>query len=164
MASFQSEQAAVIRSAHAASRKLSAWSATVAVSGGDRRIAIVFAVTERAAKTLAGLLGGVVRVGPAHVRDLDAAITRALGSAVSHASRVSLSAPEPLPSERERAREYLRGVAARPSDAAVYSALGTAVRRRVAGEPRRAPKIHVGSLQGTPIVGEYTLTGGRRAA
>lgn len=123
---------------------------------------MVFAVTERAAKTLAGVLGGVVRVGPAHVRDLEGALARALGSAVSRPAP-SL-APDASPSERERAREYLRGVASRPSDRAVYSALGTAVRRRVAGEPRRAPQIHVGSLQGTPIVGEYTLTGGRRAA
>ncbi len=158
MASFEREQAQVIRSAHSAGRKLSAWSATVSVAG-DRRIAIVFAVTERAAKTLASVLGGVVRVGPANVRNLEGAIERALGAALPvHDAAIT------HPSDRERAREYLRGVAARPSDAAVYSELGHVVRRRVAGEPRRAPAVHVGSLQGEPIVGEYTLTGGRRAA
>jgi hypothetical protein len=158
MASFEREQAAVIRTALSQGRKLSAFSVTLSVAG-DRRIAIVFTVTERAAKTLASTLGGVVRVGLAHVRNFDAAIARALGAVPA-----ATQAPAAPPSERERARDYLRGVAARPSDDAVYAVLGRAVHKRAPGEPKRGPAVYTGRLIGEPIVGEYTLTGGRRAA
>ncbi len=154
---FEREQARAIRTAQSANRALSAWSVTFA-EGGNRRIAIVFAVSQRGAASLGAFLGGIVRVGPAHVRDLPAAIARAIDAApvATYAA--------PAPSERERARDYLRGLAERPSDAAVRSVLGTVVRRRAVGEPRRPLTVRVACQAGEPCVGEYTLTGGRFAA
>jgi hypothetical protein len=124
----------------------------------DRRIAVVFAVTARAAASIALSLGGVVRVGPASVRNLPAAIERALAASPVLAPSV------PPVSERERARLYLRGAAERPADAAVYAVLGSVVKRRARGEPRRPLTVHVPPAPLAPIVGEYTLSGGRRAA
>lgn len=156
---FDTEQARAIRVALENGRQLAAWSATVTDGSGGRRIAIVLAVTARAATSLAVELGGVVRVGPAHVRDLPGAIDRAL------ARRPEPQGPLPVvPSERERARVYLKGLGARPGDQAVNAVLGRPVVRRAKGEPRRAPTVGVSRHPGTPFVGEYTLTGGRRAA
>ena len=159
MARFDSEQARAIRTAQDNGRQIAAWSATVTENGGGRRIAIVFAVTQRSAASLAACLGGVVRVGPAHVRDLAGAIARFLNSRPAGAAP---AAPEP--SERDRARLYLKGVAERPSDVAVNAVLGRSVVRRAAGEPRKAVNVGVPRAALEPCVGEYTLTGGRRAA
>jgi len=156
---FDSEQARAIRVAQESGRVLSAWSATVTDGAGGKRIAIVIAVTSRAALSLASSLGGVIRVGPAHVRDLQAAIDRAL------ARRPEPQGPLPVvPSERERARVYLKGLGDRPGDPAVNAVLGRAVVCRVAGQPKRAPTVGVPRQPGAPFVGEYTLTGGRHAA
>lgn len=156
---FDTEQARLIRVALESGRDLAAWSATVNDSAGDRRIVIVLAVTARAATSLAAVLGGVVRVGPAHVRDMQGTIDRALARRPEPQS----SAPV-VPSERETARSYLKGLAERPGDSAVYAVLGRAVVRRAAGEPRRGVTVGVARQPGTPFVGEYTLTGGKRAA
>jgi len=159
---FDSEQARAIRVALESGRKLGAWSATVTDGSGGRRIAIVIAVTQRGAMSLATSLGGVVRVGPAHVRDLQGAIDRAL------AKRPELpahsAAPVAAPSERAVARDYLRGVAERPGDQAVYAVLGRSVVRRAAGQPRGGVNVGVPRQPGTPFVGEYTLRSGKRAA
>jgi hypothetical protein len=159
---FDSEQARAIRVALENGRQIAAWSATVNDSAGDRRIAIVLAVTARAATSLAAELGGVVRVGPAHVRDLQGAIDRALAKRPELPAHAA--APVAAPSERERAREYLRGVAERPGDGAVYAVLGRAVVRRAAGQPRGGVNVGVQRQPGTPFVGEYTLRSGKAAA
>ena len=161
MARFENEQARAIRTAQENGRELAAWSATVTENGGGRRIAIVFAVTQRGATSLAACLGGVVRVGPAHVRDLQGAIARILAARPESVAAVHAA---PAPSERERARLYLKGVAERPSDVAVNAVLGRVVVRRAAGEPRKAVNVGVPRAALEPCVGEYTLTGGRRAA
>ncbi len=159
---FDSEQARAIRVALENGRTIAAWSATVNDSAGDRRIAIVLAVTARAATGIAAALGGVVRVGPAHVRDMQGAIDRAL------AKRPELpahsAAPVAAPSERAVARDYLRGVAERPGDQAVYAVLGRSVVRRAAGQPRGGVNVGVPRQPGTPFVGEYTLRSGKAAA
>lgn len=156
---FEMEQARAIRVALENGRSLSAWSAKIADGAGGQRIAIVIAVTSRSAASLAAQLGGVVRVGPAHVRDIQGAIDRAL------ARRPEPQGPSPVvPSERERARVYLKGLGERPGDQAVNRELGRVVVRRAYGEPRSPVNVGVTRQPGAPFVGEYTLTGGRRAA
>jgi hypothetical protein len=63
------EQARAIRAARESGRGLAAWS--VALAMGETRI--VLAATDRGARSIAAADGSsVLRVGPAHVRDLDA--------------------------------------------------------------------------------------------
>jgi hypothetical protein len=158
---FDTEQARAIRVAEENGRTLAAWSATVTGPDGSRRVAIVLAVTPRAATSLAATLGGVVRVGPAHVRDMAAIVARAMSRRPEPQSAPQAPA---APSERATARDYLKGFAERPSDRAVHAVLGPAVKRRVVGEPKRPVNVGIPRQPGTPFVGEYTLTGGRRAA
>ena len=71
------EQARVIRAAQTAGRTLFAWSASLS----DGRTLVLYAVTDRAAATLAASDGAsVVRVGPAGIRDVAQAIARALAA------------------------------------------------------------------------------------
>jgi len=167
MATFETEQARVIRVALDSKRTIAAWSATIAVEGTPRTI-VVLAVTEKAAAGVAGLRGQVIRVGRASVRDLPGAITRALAAGPVHtprAPRASKPPPAPAapPTERKRAALYLQGFGPRPSDVAVYALLPRVIVRRVAGQPRRVVTAGTGRHVGTPFVSEYTLRGGRAA-
>jgi hypothetical protein len=78
------EQARVIRAAQTAGRTLFAWSASLS----DGRTLVLYAVTDRAAARLAATDGaGVVRIGPAGVRDVAQAIARALAAVPQRAAR-----------------------------------------------------------------------------
>ena len=169
MARFESEQARVIRLAQENKREINAWSATIAQDNATRTI-VVFAVTDRAAAGVAATVGKVVRVGRASVRDLPGAIALALASAGAPrgpraaAPAVRAERPAPAPAERERARAYLQGFGERPSDAAVDAVLGHRTVKRIVGMPCRPITASTGRFVGAPIVGEYTLRGGRAAA
>lgn len=130
------EQARAIRTAQAKGRTLLPWS--VSLSSGHT--IVVFAVTDRAARSIAATSAPVLRVGPASVRDMSGAISRAL-------AKVAPSKPA------DPRSFYIFGEGSRP-------AAPRGVIRRVAGEPRKALTARCRPGVGEPIVGEYTLSGG----
>jgi hypothetical protein len=161
------DQARIIRAAQASGRALRAWSASVAGPAGEPHAIILYAVTDRAAASLASAAGPVLRVGPANVRDLAGALDRALALVPPLAPRDASAPPASAPvllSDRARALEYLAGFGERPADVAVSAVLGPVVRRLAKGEPHRALTVNAPRLVGAPIAGEYSLSGGRRAA
>jgi hypothetical protein len=128
------EQARAIRTAQANGRTLLSWS----VSLSDGRTIVVFAVTDRGARSLASVAAPVLRVGPARVRDMNGAIAHAM-------ARVAPPDPRSF---------YVFGEGKRPAEP-------RPVIRRVAGEPRKCLSARCRPGIGEPIVGEYTLSGGR---
>lgn len=131
------EQARTIRTAQANGRSVLPWSASLS----DGRTIVVFAVTDRAARSVAAIAAPVLRVGPASVRDLNGALARALDAS-------------PAAKPADPRSFYVFGEGKRP-------AAPRAVIRRAAGEPRKALTARCRALVGEPIVGEYTLSGGR---
>jgi hypothetical protein len=127
------EQARAIRTAQANGRTLLSWS----VSLSDGRTLVVFAVTDRAARSIGSVAAPVLRVGPAAVRDLKGALAHAM-------ARVAPPDPRSF---------YVFGDGKRPAAPSV-------VIRRVAGEPRKGLTARCRPGVGEPIVGEYTLSGG----
>jgi len=148
------EQARTVRSAQAAGRTLQAWSAALA----DGHTIVVFAVTDRAARSVASVAGAVLRVGPAAVRDLAGAVARILAAVPAPSARVH-EAPSPVPvvSSRDSRRDWLAsGEGRRP----VFSS--PSVVRRSAGEPRKAMTARCRPAAGAPIASEYSLGGSAR--
>jgi len=160
----------VIRLAQENKREINAWSATIVQDNATRTI-VVYAVTDRAAAGVAATVGKVVRVGRASVRDLSGAIGQALAAAGAPRAPRAPRPDQPArverpaaPTERERARDYLQGFGARPSDAAVNAVLPRQAVKRIVGMPCRPITAAGSRFVGAPFVGEYTLRGGRAAA
>jgi len=147
------EQARVIRAAQTAGRTLFAWSASLS----DGRTLVLYAVTDRAAARLAATDGaGVVRVGPAGIRDLAQAVARALanGSAARPAPRApSIPRVKLMPGEPSRPlTARCRGATFAPI-ASAYSLGESAPPVRLAHESRAvAPLAPVWEPKASPAV------------
>jgi hypothetical protein len=164
-ASLAAEQARTIRKALAAGRSLLAWSVSLA----DGRTLVLLASTDRAARSTAAVAAPVLKVGPAMVRDLQAAIDRALQAAPAPTAaaprpvKAARPAPKDPAFEREwaqlladEAREnaaraerayWLTGEGARP-------ALHIPTVRPVAGTPKHEITVRPRPGAGAPFVGD----------
>ncbi len=146
------EQARVIRAAQTAGRTLFAWSASLS----DGRTLVLYAVTDRAAATLAATDGAsVVRVGPAGVRDVAQAIARALAAVPHRAAPRAPSIPRVrlMPGEPSRPlTARCRGATFAPI-ASEYSLGESAPPVRLAHESRPvAPLTPVWDPKGSPAI------------
>jgi hypothetical protein len=161
-APLAAEQARTIRKALAAGRSLLAWSVSLA----DGRTVVVFASTDRAARSVALAAAPVLKVGPALVRNLQAAIDRALQAAPAPAGaapRPAKAAPgAPKDPAFEREWRALLAEEAREQAARVYWLTGEGQRPAlripaappVAGAPRHEITVRPRPSAGAPFVGD----------
>jgi len=146
------EQARAIRRAQAEGRTLLAWSASYA----DGASVLVFAPTDRVARSIATGRATPLRVSQAVVRDLAPLLSRALAAVPAPAPRAARASAEP------------KAVPATPDAARVYWTTGEGKRPRIvhvvarpaAGQPRKALTVRPRTpFVGRPFVGEASLAG-----